>query len=379
METAPQKFRLMARFISENNYDEFNLLLPKLTDINFQTDFNNSALHDSLMYNRVEMARRLILKNANMHQTPIITSAIQTFSSMNLMHHQSFNHELILTMLTMSPACASVIHGKISEDQVMQNVFLESINESSHGQRNDMMKIAVAYGNLHFVDVMMRNGDEAIFRRLEMGITPLMWSMMNFYEIFNVSGKVEFSIEDILSGILLKKIIAKISERLSILKKEDFDDIKTIITKYPFLLWDRYNEKHFGNRYTTREATGKTSMAILMETIIKIRKIQLKNQIMVTDAEFQVIGNITTNIIETANVHKDLMFRNLYTVENEFGLWMWNQMLQELRLAMGMAKHDRLGSLNKCEIKMLGNDEMDFIFKELISSISWDEKLYMVS
>jgi len=377
METATQKFRLMARFIAEGNDYGFNLLLPKLTDINFQTNFHNTALHDCLMYNRDEMARRLISQNADIYQQPILTSALQTFSSMKNM--DLIIPEFKICMLNLPPVYASIIHGKKSADQVMQNIFFDQINLSSQLQKNNIMRIAMAYGNIHVFDLMMQSGDKTLCSRLEMDVTPLMWSIINIYEVFNVSGIIQFSIEDILSGILRNPAMEKIAGKMTILEESDFDGIKSIISKYPYLLWDRHNKNYFGNRYTTREATGKTPMAMLMETLIQIEKKSSLNQMIACNAAHEAVGDLATNLIDTCSNQKKLLGLNVFMVESVLGSWIWNKMLQELRLAVGMATHSRLGASKKCEIKFLGNDEMDFIFKELIKSISWDEKMFMVS
>jgi len=146
------------------------------------------------------------------------------------------------------------------------------------------------------------------------------------------------------------------------------------------MLWDRYNYLHTGRRYTRREENGLTPYGVLLDYLERFR-ISIENrEISKKSPEWRsVVEANGQNFSDWHDQHTTVMIKNMSCMHASLGTWMWNAMLKDLRLAMGMATNTRLGGSEKCVLKILCNDTMNFIFEELIKSISYSEKYFMVS
>ena len=159
-----------------------------------------------------------------------------------------------------------------------------------------------------------------------------------------------------------------------------FRKIKKIIRRHPSMLWHRENKQYTGARYTTREQTGNTPLAVLILKIQGYHDSVRKRTIQMHSTEFLHIANTMPEVFLKPLVRDiDLMKQNIKVISSSLEMWIWYKMVKTLRLAMGMATHRRLGGMNNCFIRVLSNDNMDVIFEMFLSSVSDVEKMYMLS
>jgi len=64
--------------------------------------------------------------------------------------------------------------------------------------------------------------------------------------------------------------------------------------------------------------------------------------------------------------------------ENDAMPYLWGLMLQQMRFALGMATHTRLGNNDSCLISILGPDEMNIVFDVLLKILTIAEKKFML-
>jgi len=372
--TSAQKLRLLAKFVTEGDDERFGILLSKLDNVDIQTKFQNSALHYAVLYSRFEMARVLLSRKANMHLEPMLTSIENTFLSIPVI--ENFENNLLMRSLQMSPVSACIMKRCYG----MQDLLFENMDTWTHKQKSEVLKTAILFGNIAMVDRLMESGGNRLANMLETPCPPLAWSLHNIDMAFGVSGKIRFCVEELSNESLEDPRLTQMIMSTIEVNANWFDGIKTVIRKYPFMLWHRFNSHYTGSRNTVRESTGDTPLVFLLR-LLKTFELNLKNRdsflqdeewtplSLSLGPEFKVVFDRTTSI----------MRKNLEITNTSLESWVWRRMVNDLRIAMRMATHSKLASYKKCTVKIIGSDIIDFIFEILISTITDTEKLYMVS
>ena len=369
-----QKLRLLLKFIVDGDDERFCVVLRKLHSVDVHSTLQPSALHYAALYNRIDMAAELLLRNADMHLLPIIVSVEKNFIATQSIENLSDN--VLLQAFKVSPVCVCVL----TKSQKLQELFFCSIHTWTHLQKMNILDFAVLFGNVRVTDLIMKHGGTTMQKMLETKSPSLSWAFSNIEAAFSVHGQVnvdksQFSLENFKSPVVARLLRGNI-----ILEPKMFRKIKKIIRRHPSMLWHRENKKYTGARYTSREQTGNTPLAVLLQTIQGYHDFVHKRTIQLNDPEFLNIANIMPNVFLKPFVRNlDVMKQNIKVISSSLEMWIWLKMVKTLRLAMGMATHHRLGNMNNCFINVLGPDTIDLIFEMFLKSVSDMEKIYMVS
>ena len=369
-----QKLRLLLKSIVDGDCEIFDIVLRKIQNVDAHSKLQPSALHHAALYNRIDMAAKLLSRDANMHLLPIILAAEKNFIATLSIENLSDN--TLFQAFRVSPVCVCVL----TKSKKLQELFFSNINTWTHYQKMNVLDFAILFGNVRVTDLIMKHGGTKMQKMLETKSPSLSWAFSNINTAFCVSGKVkvdisEFSVENFKNPVVMRLLRGNI-----ILEPKMFRKIKKIIRRYPSMLWHRENKQYTGARYTTREHTGNTPLAVLLQTIQGYYDDVRKRTIQLQSPEFLDIANTIPNVFLTPFVRDlDIMKQNIKVISSSLEMWIWYKMVRTLRLAMGMGTHKRLGNMNNCFIGVLGNDNMDVIFEMFLKSVSDVEKMYMVS
>jgi len=368
-----QKLRLLVKFIVDGDDERFSLVLRKMHNVDIETTLQPSALHYAALYNRVDMAAKLLSRNANMNLVPILVSLEENFIAMQ--SSVKLPDNILLHALRVSPVCVSVL----TRSKELQKVFFRSIDTWTYSQKMNVLDFAILFGNVSVTDLIMKHGGTKMERMLETKTPSLSWAFSKIEIPFSVRGKLsidfaKFSVEHYRSPVIAR-LLGNI-----ILEPKMFHKLKKIIRRYPSMLWHRENKQYTGARYTTREKTGNTPLAVLLHTIQGYHESVREKSVRMQSKEFLDIANTMPAVfLRSIVTDLDAMKQNINVVSSSLEVWIWYKMVKTLRLAMGMATHRRLGGMNNCFIRILGNDNMDMIFEMFFETVSEEQKMYMVS
>jgi len=368
-----QKLRLLVKFIVDGDDERFSLVLRKMHNVDIETTLQPSALHYAALYNRVDMAAKLLSRNANMNLVPILVSLEENFIAMQ--SSVKLPDNILLHALRVSPVRVSVL----TRSKELQKVFFRSIDTWTYSQKMNVLDFAILFGNVSVTDLIMKHGGTKMERMLETKTPSLSWAFSKIEIPFSVRGKLsidfaKFSVEHYRSPVIAR-LLGNI-----ILEPKMFRKLKKIIRRYPSMLWHRENKQYTGARYTTREKTGNTPLAVLLHTIQGYHESVREKSVRMQSKEFLDIANTMPAVfLRSIVTDLDVMKQNINVVSSSLEVWIWYKMVKTLRLAMGMATHRRLGGMNNCFIRILGNDNMDMIFEMFFETVSEEQKMYMVS
>jgi len=369
-----QKLRLLLRFIVDGDDERFGVVLQKMHSVDVQSTLQPSALHHAALYNRIDMAAKLLSRNANMHLLPILVSVEKNFIETQSLENLSDN--ILLQAFKVSPVCLCVL----TKSKQLQELFFRSINTWTHLQKMNVLDFAILFGNVSVTDLIMKHGGTKMERMLETKSPSLSWAFSNIDMAFVVQGKVNFDFSKFSLENYKNPRVARLLRGSIILEQKMFRKIKKIIRKYPSMLWHRENKHYTGARYTTREQTGNTPLAVLLENIHAYHDYLREKGLQLQSQEFLDIANTMPNVLWRPFVRDlDVMKQNIKIISSSLGMWIWYKMVKTLRLAMGMGTHHRLGDMNNCFIRVLSNDTLDLIFEMFLKTVSDMEKMYMVS
>jgi hypothetical protein len=376
MAVVAQKLRLLLSFIISGDDERFSIILRKIHNVDVHSTFNYSALHHAVLYNRVEMTARLLSRNADMHLLPVVVNIEDVFVSMNSV--ENLSDKRLFQALKMSPICVCML----TKSKEMQKLLFGNIDKWTYSQQSDVLDAAILFGDIRIVDLIMKHGGDKMGRMLERRTPSLSWGFQttNMEMEYTIKGKIQidisrFSVENFKSPRILRLLRGNIRIEPRVFRK-----IKKIISSHPSMLWHRENKKYTGSRYTTREQTGNTPLAVLLETMQRLKESLREKSMMLQDQDFMDLANAIPNIFLTSVQNDiDVMKQNILLTSSSLEMWIWHKMVQTLRLAMGMSIHHRLGNMEKCRVSILGNDMMDFIFEIFLKTVSDSEKMYMVS
>jgi len=370
----PQKLRLLLKFIVDGDDDRFCVVLRKMKDVNVQSTLQPSALHYAALYNRIDMAAKLLSRDANMHLLPITLSVEKNFIATQSVENLSDN--TLFQAFKVSPVCVCVL----TKSKELQELFFHSIHTWTHLQKMNVLDFAVLFGNVRVTDLIMKHGGTKMQKMLETKSPSLSWAFSNIDAAFPVNGKVNVDFSEFLVENFKSPIIARLLRGNIILEPKMFRKIKKIIRRHPSMLWHRENKQYTGARYTTREQTGDTPLAVLLQTLQGYHDSVRKRTIQLHSPEFLDIANTMPDVFLKPWIRDlDVMKQNIKVISSSLEMWIWYKMVKTLRLAMGMGTHHRLGGMNNCFIRVLGNDNMDVIFDMFLSNVSDMEKMYMLS
>ena len=306
-------------------------LVEQLRDVNYQNYTSHTALHSSVLYNDLEVARHLLNRGGKPMLMP-----------KTLVHDN--RHECALLM--------AMKMGRSHES--MQVMLLRALRstlsvEMPHPHANwkpyELKKIALLP---HYA---------------------LLWGTpTTFYAAIEHDGNaIPHSIDETSPFMaLLRNLVTFETDVLTC--REKMEDAWQIIARHPEILWDRYhaaNLTHDRPIFCALKQCTTLGMVIFETLPSRIARHAV-----------DVARMMPNDVLLQERIARDAMVVDFF--ENDAMPHLWGLMLQQMRIAMGMATHTRLGSKHLCLASILGPDEMNMVFDILLKTLTVAEKTFML-
>jgi len=205
----------------------------------------------------------------------------------------------------------------LTKSKKLQKLFFRSIHTWTHLQKMNVLDFALLFGNVRVTDLIMKHGGTKMQRMLETKSPSLSWAFSNVDAAFSVHGKVKVDISQFSLENFKSPIIARLLRGNIILEPKMFRKIKKIIRRHPSMLWHRENKQYTGARYTTREQTGNTPLAVLLQTLQGYNDYVRKRTIKLHSPEFLDIANTMPNVFLNPFVRNlDVMKQNIKLISS---------------------------------------------------------------
>jgi len=320
--------------MEENNVGVAKSLVCKISDVNYQIMSRHSALHSAVLHNALEIAQLLLEQGANMllmprnktyenkHECPLIM-AFKMGESREAMQ--------ILLIDALRSECQPLTWG----DKELQKIKMLSHYAILYSSP------AAFYATIaHDGDANVRNCDD---------MTPLMYVLR---DVTNFEKDVDVC-------------------------RVKMQNVREIVCKHPEMLWKRYcREATERGRPCVCDKDKSTALGMLFFETISGRTSRTAVDVAYYDSQENDPAT-TCNMMMLG----ERIARNqgvLFFFQCDFMPSLFESMLQQMRLALAMATHSRLGQSAKCGIAVLGADAIKTVFDVLMSSLTCDEKEFML-
>jgi len=301
-------------------------LIGKIGNVNYQNVTRHTALHSAVAHNNVGVAKMLLSRGADVMLMP----KRQTYEN---------GHECPLLM--------ALKRGRSHE--AMQLMLLAAVRTivPCTLSENQLRKIAMLahYAMLYTTPLVFYKAIEGDAvdddRRNSEGLTPLMFTMRRV-SMFESSTEV---------------------------CQRKMQHMAQIVTKHPHMLWQRYSRESVKTgRAILCQSPGSTALGMVLFEVMTARRDRMQlNKIRY--AANQQMHPQHPSLLELGHkIQRDGATDHF--LEHAFIPCFWAHMLQQMRTALGMATHDRLGGSVCCHIKCLSADVMDMVFEAMLIAMT---------
>lgn len=306
-------------------------LVEQLGDVNYQNTSRHTALHSSVQYNDLDVASHLLNRGGNPMLMPkTLIHANRHECALLMAMKMGRSHEAMQVLLLRALQCT---------------LFGEVPGSPPKWTPYESRKIALLP---HYA---------------------ILWGTpKTFYAAIEHDGNaIPHSVDDTTPFMaLLRNLVTFETDILTC--REKMEDAWQIISRHPEILWDRYhaaNLTHDRPIFCTLKQCTTLGM-VMCET--------LPNRI--ARHTVDVARNMHYDLLLQERMARDAIVVDFF--ENDAMPRLWGLMLQQMRIAMGMATHTRLGNQLSCWVCILGPDEMNMVFDVLQKSLTLAEKTFMV-
>jgi len=320
--------------MQDNNLAVAKTLVCKIADVNYQIMTRHSALHSAVLHNALEIAQLLLERGANMLLMPRNKTYENKHECPLIMAFKMGESREAMQLL--------LIRALRNKRQVLScgDKELQKIKMLSHYAMLYSSPAAFYATIAHEADANERNCDN---------MTPLMYVLR---DVTNFEKDV---------GVCRIKM----------------QNVCEIVSKHPEMLWERYRcDDTERGRPCVCDKNNSTALGMLFFETMSGRSGRTALDVAYYNLQ-QNDPTTTCNMMMLA----DRIARNKAVVwffQHDFMLLLFESMLQQMRLALAMATHSRLGQSAKCGVSVLAGDAMNTVFDVLMSSLTWDEKEFML-
>jgi hypothetical protein len=150
-----------------------------------------------------------------------------------------------------------------------------------------------------------------------------------------------------------------------------------IVTKHPNMLWQRYSRESVKTgRAVLCEKSGSTALGMVLFEIMTARRDRLQLNDLRYAAQERVLPHHPSLLELGHKILRDAATDHF--LEHAFIPCFWAHMLQQMRTALCMAKHDRLGASVSCLIRCLSADVMDMVFEAMLLAMTRSDMAHVL-
>jgi len=320
--------------MEEDNLAVAKSLVCKISAVNYQVMSRHSALHSAVLHNALDIAQLLLEQGANMmlmprnktyenkHECPLI---------MALKMGESREAMQFLLIRALQSECQPVTWG----DKELQKIKMLSHYAMLYSSP------AAFYATIaHDADANGRNCDN---------MTPLMYILR---DVTNFEKDVD---------------ICRIK----------MQSVREIVLKHPEMLWERYRgDATERGRPCVCDKDKSTALGMLLFETVSRRTSRTAVDVAYYDLQESDPATMCNLMMLAERIARNQGV--LCFFQYDFMPSLFESMLQQMRLALAMATHCRLGQSAKCGIAVLAGDSMKTVFDVLVSSLTSDEKEFML-
>jgi hypothetical protein len=314
-------------------------LVDQLPNVHYQHLYRHTALHSCVQYDVRDVAAHLLENGADVMLMP------------KKMNHANLGECAMLMAIKMGPP-----------RQAMQVLLLRAIARTLAAQ--NVARVSATTAAICTWTVYDHEKISLLPHYAMLWTTPTVF----FASIEHDNNANPLSSDDMTPLMALLRNMATFELDVETCR-EKVHNVQQIALRHPDIMWKRYSNTRQPPRHPLHADLEQfTALGMLVYEMLPRR--------MARNAANLARGNMVNVAWWSTEIDRGRSVVEF--LQNDGIPLLWGVMMQDMRTALGMARHPRLGSSQHCTARLLGADEMDMIFDVMVKHMSDAERRYML-